>query len=64
MYVPYEITEPGMTGFEPKGKEKSTEKQWVFPRAAPTEKQKRIMVSRAAEIGVRFLFKNFIYKKW
>jgi hypothetical protein len=38
------------------------EMQWSFPRREPTEHQIREMQARIAEIGVRFLFENFVSK--
>ena len=37
------------------------EVQWQFPRAEPTPQQIKEIQARCAEIGVRFLFKNFSY---
>ena len=51
-----------MTGVEIMGKESNDENKWIFPKTTPTEKQKRILISRAVEIGVKVLFQNFIYK--
>ena len=34
---------------------------WVFPTRKPTEEQKRDLVSRMAEIGVRAVWENFTY---
>ena len=52
---------PGMQNPEVKGKVKNLQKTWAFPAASPTEKEKRIMHGRVAEIGVRTVFRNFIY---
>ena len=45
---------------EIKGKKAGGRKVWKFPKAEPTEKEKRIL--RATEIGVRTVFRNFIYE--
>jgi hypothetical protein len=54
----------GMQNPEMKGKEKGKKKVWCFPKATPTMKEKRILLARAAEIGVRTVFRNFIYEFW
>ena len=54
-------TAPGIKNPECNGKEKNTQKFWTFPDRTPTKKQKRIMLGRMAEIGVRTLFENFCY---
>ena len=44
---------PGMQNPEMRGKKSGLEKVWQFPEAEPTEEQKRILLSRMAEIAVR-----------
>lgn len=43
-------------------KDEEKDEQWCYPKATPTDTQKRQIVSRVAEIGTRFLFQNFTYK--
>ena len=54
-------TAPGMTGRGINSEEDDPEIQWCYPRAQPTEMQKRQIVSRCCEIAVRVLFENFVY---
>ena len=44
-----------------KGKEVGLESVWEFPQLEPTEYQKRILLSRATEIAVRTIWRNFKY---
>ena len=53
---------PGMKSKELNSKKGEITEQWNFPKKEPTENQLREMQSRIAEIGVRFLFENFVYK--
>ena len=53
---------PGIKNPECSGKDKNTQIVWVFPDKSPTDRQKKVLVSRMAEIGVRTLFENFCYK--
>lgn len=53
---------PGMQNPEMKGKARGMEKVWQFPKAEPTEYQKRILLSRMAEIATRILWTNFCYE--
>ena len=55
-------TAPGMKSKELNSKKGEIEMQWNFPKREPTETQIREMQARIAEIGVRFLFENFVYK--
>ena len=55
-------TAPGMTGRGINSEEDNPEVQWCYPRAQPTETQKRQIVSSCCEIAVRILFENFVYK--
>jgi hypothetical protein len=36
--------------------------EWTYPKAEPTELQRRQIISRCCEIGVRVLFEHFTYK--
>ena len=54
-------TAPGMKNLEITRKEKNTTTTWIFPSRTPTEAEKRIMLGRMAEIGVRIIFSNFCY---
>jgi hypothetical protein len=47
---------------EMKGKKRGLEKVWQFPKAEPTEYQKRILLCRMAEIAVRVVWTNFCYE--
>ena len=42
-------------------KEILNDDDWVYPRARPTVREERMIVSRVAEIGTRVLFQNFVY---
>ena len=55
---------PGMTGkaVNDRAEEDDGEHQWVYPNREPTHKQKRMIISRCCEIGVRMVFENFTYK--
>ena len=54
-------TAPGMKNVEVNSKTGEGDKSWVFPKRSPTEQQKRELVSRMAEIGVRAVWENFVY---
>jgi hypothetical protein len=54
--------EPGMQNKEMKLKKRGMEIISKFPAAKPTEEQKKILLSRMAEIGVRVLWSNFTYE--
>ena len=55
---------PGMTGKAGTDRKEDDdgEKQWVYPAREPTEKQKKMIVARCCEIGVRTIFEHFTYK--
>ena len=58
-------TEPGMFGKNVNSKNESDvdmDSQWVFPKREPTEHQKRLIVARVGEIGLRVVFEHFSYK--
>ena len=38
------------------------EDDWIYPPMKPTEKQRRQIIGRVAEIGTRLIFDNFVYK--
>ena len=42
--------------------EDDMESQWVFPKREPTDLQKRMIVGRVGEIGLRIVFEHFSYK--
>jgi hypothetical protein len=52
----------GMQNPEMKGKKSGMRKVWKFPKATPTEREKRILRARVVEIGVRTVFRNFVYE--
>ena len=52
---------PGIKNPECTKREKNTQIVWDFPDKSPTARQKRVMVARMAEIGVKTLFENFCY---
>ena len=54
--------EPGMQNKEMKGKARGLDNTWQFPATKPTEEQKRILLSRMAEIGTHVLWTNFCYE--
>jgi hypothetical protein len=35
---------------------------WIYPPMSPTEKERRQIVGRGVEIGIRVVFENFCYK--
>ena len=55
---------PSMTGkaVNDRSEEDDGEHQWVYPAREPTDKQKKMIISRCCEIGVRMVFENFTYK--
>jgi hypothetical protein len=54
---------PGMTGKAVNDKkEENIDLQWIFPKRQPTDKQKRQIISRVCEIGVRIVFEHFTYQ--
>ena len=54
---------PGMTGKAINDrKEDDPSYQWIFPKREPTDRQKRLIIARVAEIGVRVVFENFTYR--
>ena len=60
-----EGTEPGMFGKNVNNKketEDDMESQLVFPKREPTDLQKRMIVGRVGEIGLRIVFEHFSYK--
>ena len=52
---------PGIKNPECTKREKNTQIVWDFPDKSPTARQKRVLVARMAEIGVKTLFENFCY---
>ena len=53
---------PGMQNKEVKGKKKNGQKTWTFPKAKPTEYQKKVLGAKMGEIGVRVVWTNFMYE--
>ena len=54
--------EPGMKNSNVNSKkEQAVKTQWVFPDTEPTEIEKRELVARMSEIGVRAIGRNFVY---
>ena len=53
---------PGMKRKWVNCKENKEDVKWNFPKAKPTDKQKRQIEARVVEIAVRFLFENFTYR--
>ena len=64
--LPRRVTKPGvMPGMKSKWvkcKEILAEDDWIYPPMKPTEKQRRQIIGRVAEIGTRVIFENFVYK--
>ena len=64
--LPWKRKTPGVqAGMKSKfvnSKKDLEEKQWLFPKAQPNRKEKRMIVARVAEIGTRFIFENFTYQ--
>ena len=54
--------EPGMASEGLKHKVGSEDKQWFFPRKNPTEEEVKLMVGMIAEIAIRILWDNYVYK--
>ena len=54
-------TAPGMNNQDINNKEKTGESYWVWPTREPSERHMKMMMGRAAEIGVRTLFENFMF---
>ena len=50
---------PCMKNKEVNGKKSGTEISWVFPKREPTDKQKRQLLARMGEIGLRAVFETF-----
>jgi hypothetical protein len=55
-------TAPGMknAGINSKN-EDAVDTQWVFPDTVPTDMEKRELLARMAEIGVRAIWRHFVY---
>jgi hypothetical protein len=63
--LPWKKTTPGVQA-EMKSKFINSKKdleetQWLYPKAQPNRREKRLIVARVAEIGTRFIFENFTY---
>ena len=54
-------TAPGMSNNEVNSRNKMGDNYWVSPRKEATDKHIQMMIARAAEIGTRTVFENFIY---
>ena len=61
--LPWKRKAPGVTpGMKSKfinSKEELEDKQWCYPRAKPTRKERKMIIARVAEIGTRMIFENF-----
>ena len=55
-------TNPKMTGRMGSKLDDSPEEHWIFPTVELTEVEKREVVARCVEIGMRMIFENFCYK--
>ena len=55
-------TTPGMTGKADNEINEDVDHQWVYPAREPKYRQKKMIIARCCEIGVRFVFKNCTYK--
>ena len=64
--LPTRVTKPGVKpGMKSKWvncKEILEDKDWIYPPMRPTEKQRRQIIGRVAEIGTRVIFENFVYR--
>ena len=64
--LPWKKKTPGVAaGMKSKfmnSKKEEEEKQWCYPRAEPTRKERKMIVARVAEIGTRVIFENFTYQ--
>ena len=54
-------TAPGMNNTEVNSRDKMGDSYWVWPRKEPSERHKQMMMARAAEIGTRTVFENFMF---
>ena len=54
-------TRPGVTGKGPLGKSSNDDELWVFPKAEPTELEKRRLIAACVEIGVKKAFTSHLY---
>ena len=52
--------EPGMSSKGVKGNQEDND-QWIWPKREPTEEEKKELIGRMLEIGVRVMFRNLIY---
>ena len=66
--LPTRMTKPGikptMKSKWVNNKEILADDDWVYPPLIPTEKQRRQIIGRVAEISTRVVFENFCYKFW
>ena len=56
-----EGTALGMNNLEVNNREKMGDSYWVWPDREPTERHRQMMMARAAEIGTRTIFENFMF---
>ena len=54
-------TRPGVTGAGPLGPGNGDEEQWVFPRVAPTDLDKREIVAEIVRLVVETIFRTHLY---
>ena len=54
-------TAPGMNNIEVNSRDKMGDSYWVWPKKVPTERHEQMMIARAAEIGTRTVFENFMF---
>ena len=54
-------TASGKNNIEVNSKEKMGDSYWVWPTREPTAKHRQMMIAKAAEIGTRTIFENFMF---
>ena len=64
--MPVRITKPGITPTMKSkwvnSKEILVDDDWIYPHGHHTERQRRQVIGRVAEIGNRVVFENFCYR--
>ena len=50
-----------MSNLEINSRDKMGDSYWVWPKKEPTERLNQMMIARAAEIGTRTVFENFMF---
>ena len=54
-------TAPGRNNLEINSRDKMGDSYRVWPKKEPTERHRQMMIARAAEIGSRTIFENFMF---